>query len=222
MRTKLLLTAAALAAGIATSMAQPVYSVNVVGYINLTAKPGYNLVANQLVNAQNTLDQVLPGVPPDSLVLTYSAGSYIVDVYDGTAWLDNETGDPSATAIAPGKGFFFYNPTATDQTITLVGEVKQGETCVPLPAGYSLISVVAPQSIPLTPANDFANVPDMLYFGYDAVAASYKNVLVNDGSGWLDNESGDPAVAQPEVGEGFFIYNPGPNNADWCRTFNVQ
>ena len=48
MRTKaLLLTAALGLASVATSMAQAVYSVNVVGYINLTMKPGFNLVANQ-------------------------------------------------------------------------------------------------------------------------------------------------------------------------------
>jgi hypothetical protein len=36
MRTKTLLVAAVLAAGLATSMAQNVYSLNVVGYYNVT------------------------------------------------------------------------------------------------------------------------------------------------------------------------------------------
>ena len=47
MRTKtLLLTAVLGIASAASSMAQAVYSVNVVGYVNLTLKRGFNAVAN--------------------------------------------------------------------------------------------------------------------------------------------------------------------------------
>src|SRR5258707_15596446 len=54
MRTKtLFLTAAFSAAGMATSMAQTVYSVNIVGYINLPIVHGLSLVANQLNASPN-------------------------------------------------------------------------------------------------------------------------------------------------------------------------
>src|SRR5262245_48462452 len=63
MRTKtLLLTAAALTAGVLSSFAQSsnVYSVNVVRYINITVPAGgYSFVANQLTNAGNNINVVL-------------------------------------------------------------------------------------------------------------------------------------------------------------------
>jgi hypothetical protein len=49
MRTKALLCTSAVAAGVATSMAQPnVYSLNVVGYVNVPIQGGvsFNLLAN--------------------------------------------------------------------------------------------------------------------------------------------------------------------------------
>jgi hypothetical protein len=150
--------------------------------------------------------------------MTYSAGAYKADIFDGTAWQDALTGDPSTTVLEPGKGFFFYNPDATDVTLTLVGEVKQGETCVDLPNGYALVSVVAPQSISLSAANSFPQIVEMLYMTYENNAY---NSLINDGTAWQDALTGDPADAKPEVGQGFFIYNPDPATT-WCRTFNVQ
>ena len=74
MRTKTILTAAALlAAGALTSMAQSnVFSLNVVGYYNLSLTNGFQLVANQLdldgTGVNNTLQSVfgtsLGSVPP--------------------------------------------------------------------------------------------------------------------------------------------------------------
>src|ERR1700674_3452751 len=59
MRTKTLICAAALlAAGVATSMAQSnVYSLNVVGYVNVPTTGGgfFNMIANPLNNANNSI-----------------------------------------------------------------------------------------------------------------------------------------------------------------------
>ena len=68
MRTKtLLLSAAALAAGVVTSMAANTYSVNVVGYINVTVQPGFNIIGNQLdVDGVDTISTVLNASTPAS------------------------------------------------------------------------------------------------------------------------------------------------------------
>src|SRR5437763_15367210 len=61
MRTKtLLLTAAVLAAGLGASVAQTVFSVNAVGYVNVTIKPGYNLICNPLNGSNNVISTVMP------------------------------------------------------------------------------------------------------------------------------------------------------------------
>src|SRR5688572_17861389 len=103
-KTKFLTALVALAGG-ASLMAQ-VYSVNMVGYINLTMPAGFSLVGNQLSTGGNTLSQVFPSVPAESQVLTFVNNNYVVDIYTGTAWIEATTGNPSTTTIEPGKGFF--------------------------------------------------------------------------------------------------------------------
>jgi hypothetical protein len=227
MRTKtLLLTAALGAASLATSMAQ-VYSVNSVGYINLSLPAGYSLIANQLNTGNNGLNAVLPSVPVESLVLTFANNNYNTDIFDGTAWLDNATGNPTTTTVEPGKGFFVFNPTAGNVVATLVGEVPQGPSLsVSLPPGYKLISGIVPQELSLTTANGFPQVAEMQYQTYIRAGqpgGPGYDVLINDGTQWLDNDTGDPADARARVGEGFFIFNPSATTTyNWTRCFNVN
>lgn len=219
MRTKtLLLTAVLGVAAAATSMADT-FSVNAVGYVNLTMPPGFSLVANQLNKSNNTLNAVLPSVPSDSLVYTFANNIYTVDIFDGSVWLDANSGNPSTTVIQPGKGFFFNNPNATPVTVTLVGEVPQGTNTVALVPGYTLISSVVPQQLSLVASNGFPQVSDMLYLSFSNNAYS---TLVNDGSQWLDANSGNPTDAKPAVGQGFFINNPNATSVNWTRSFSVN
>src|SRR5436190_4799543 len=107
MRTKtLFLMAAAIAAGLVSSFAQSsnVYSVNVVGYINVTTPPGFSMIDNQLSVSNNTLGDVLGNansgpVLQDCQVLKYDKvhANYSLDVYDQgvPGWADAITGNPS-------------------------------------------------------------------------------------------------------------------------------
>jgi hypothetical protein len=220
MRTNaLILTAALGIASAASSMAQAVYSVNVVGYINLAIQPGFNLVANQLkASPNNSLGSVMPLVATETQVLKFVNNNYTADIFDGSGWLDNSTGEPSTTTVAPGEGFFLYSPGAA--TVTLVGEVTTGNNLpVNMGAGFTLISSIVPQTIALDPSNGFNDVAEMQYLTFNAGTQNYNTTLVNDGSGWLNNETGDPVPdPTPAVGQGFFIYSTAP--ATWLRSFN--
>jgi len=120
MRTKTaVLTAAALAAGALSSMAQNVYSLNVVGYINLSMASGYSLVANQLVGADTTLNTVFgTGFSVDGYqVITWNAGSQGFNQPDtfytaataGTAgWYDSSFAS-APVSPAVGQGFVYLN-----------------------------------------------------------------------------------------------------------------
>src|SRR5690242_9398184 len=104
MRTKsLLLSAAALAAGIASSVAQSnVYSVNVVGYVNSTfAGTGkYTLVANPLVAPSNDLISLLDATLPNkSSVLTWNGSGYVGSSKSSGTWSLNQN-------LPVGSGFF--------------------------------------------------------------------------------------------------------------------
>jgi hypothetical protein len=223
MRTKALILTAALGfASAASSMAQAVYSVNVVGYINLSMAPGFTLSANQLKSSpNNSLNNVLPSVALESQLLKFSNNNYTTDIFDGSAWLDAGTGDPSTTTVSPGEGFFFFNPNPSAQTVTLVGEVTTGNgLTVNLGSGFTLASSIVPQSIALNPANGFNNVLEMQYLTFNSATQNYNTALINDGTSWLNAETGDPvADPTPAVGQGFFIFNPDAA-VQWTRSFN--
>jgi hypothetical protein len=247
MRTKLgLLTVALIAAGALPTMAQSnVYSVNVVGYVNITTRPGFNLLANQLTlnPTTNSIATILntsaaPGSLQDCQVLKYNkvAANYSLDIFDGTGffgppgWYDGNTGLPSDRSLNPGEGFFFYNSQSTNVTLTLAGSVPQGSSSVPLTAGFNLVGTVAPVSIPLdqTLTNNFPGVQDMQYLAFTntPAGANYTVPDIYDASGffgppgWYNGNTGNPETPIPAVGQGYFIYTPSGTN--WTRTFNVN
>jgi hypothetical protein len=219
MRTKaLLLTAAIGAAGIATSMAQ-VYSVNAVGYVNVTipkkaAVPvTYAIVSNPLNGTNNLLSTILPNPPDGTSVYLFRAGAYEVPSFlTGVGWI----GD---TAVDPGEGFFVAldNATAPDPTVlTFVGEVPTGNLTNSLPANFSIRSSIVPQSglvtstLLLTP-NDGDNL-----YKFDPVTQAYVIFSYLAGVGWLDTE---PTIG---VAEGFFYQNTTAQSIQWGRTFTVN
>jgi len=223
MRTKtLLLTAALSAAAAASSMAQ-VYSVNAVGYINLTMRPGFNMVANQLNRTpNNSLNNVITGVPIESQVLKFANNNYTVELYDGATWI-KPNGDPGDLTAAPGSGFFFFNPDSTPLTVTLVGEVPQGSLTVTMPPGFNLVSSIVPQAVPLTPANGFNNVLEMQFLYFNPTTQTYDEALLNDGTGWIKLDGTPVPAPAPAVGTGFFIFNPLiGQNVTWTRNFTVN
>ena len=117
MRTKtLLLTAALTAAGALTSMAQ-VYSVNIVGYINLNVPSGFSMIANQLNAAtDNTLETLMPTVPENTTIYKFNpalrAGLGGYDQYqwtsDNPGWAPISAGTPTVIPTPKvGESFFF-------------------------------------------------------------------------------------------------------------------
>lgn len=146
MRTKTLILAAALtAAGIASSLAQSnVYSLNVVGYVNIPVPANTKLlIANQLNTTNNTIGSLLqnPVIPAGAQLFKFNAGytPYTMDEFDLT-WSPN-----ASATLNPGEGAFFISPSAT--TITFVGEVLQGSLTNTLPAGIKVVrSSIVPQA----------------------------------------------------------------------------
>jgi hypothetical protein len=221
MRTKVLLGLAALAVGLSTSMAQ-VYSLNVVGYYNVSVKgnAAFTLCANQLNTGTNGIAQVIPTADFGAQVLTFVNNDYNIDVFDGTAWVDNNTGNPSTTTLQTGKGFFFASVAgAANKTLTFVGEVPQGAVNLPLPAGIALVGTTTPQALELSLANGFPQVfgAQVLYF--DNTVSDYL-IYVNDGTQWVDNNTGNPVTVIPAVGQGWFWQNAAASA--WNRNFTVQ
>jgi hypothetical protein len=203
MRTKtLLVTAAALVAGLASSVAQSnVYSVNVVGYVNQAYPAGaLACIANPLDNGTNTLDSVLGGVPSKSTAQFWT-GSGFTSSGRTTVWSPN-------TAIPPGVGFFINSKSA--YTNTYVGNVacNVGATVTnSLPAG---VLVLVGSKIPYA--------GDMNDTNLNLALPSKSTAQVWNGAGYTS--SGRTTTWSPAlpigVAQGFFLNSKSAH--DWVQT----
>jgi len=211
MRTKALLVAAAFAAGLATSLAQNVYSLNVVGYYNITVPAnGFALIANQLNTTNNTLAGLLPSVPEGTVVYKWTGTTFAISTFEEGEWNQNFT-------LNLGEGAFIKNPLPTSPlTITFVGDVLQGSLTNPIPVGFSIRSSMVPQAggvssvLRLPVANN-----DTVYrwTGSTYAISTWEEI----GPGQGDWSAGEPTV---QVGEAFFVRKNAP--AQWIRSFTVQ
>jgi hypothetical protein len=105
----------------------------------------------------------------------------------------------------------------------LVGEVPQGDVGFSMGPGFSLVSSKVPQDISLTAANGFPQVLEAQYLTFNSATQNYNSTLINDGSAWFNNDTGEPADARPTVGQGFFIFNPSTTTPMvWTRSFSVN
>jgi hypothetical protein len=192
MRTKTaLLTATLVAAGVASSMAQSnVYSVNIVGYVNLTVTPGYNLISLPIQNADPTssINSVLTNssyngsyVPASAgtAVFTWNGHGFNQPMYAGGDgnWYDQTGVTLQTNPLVPGQGFFLQMPSTnvqigngetpkTNLTFTLVGSVLTGTNSYPVTAGYNFYGNFLPISGNLC-TNGFPVVDNSAYYTYN-------------------------------------------------------
>lgn len=222
MRTKtLLLSAAALAAGLVSASAQ-VYSVNVVGYVNVPLAEGFNLVANPLdASGGNDVTNILnKGLPAGTQVYSFNGSSYDISTYTKDKTGTSTNWSPVIT-LDPGLGFWVSIPSgAGAQVNTFVGEVMQGTLTnpnIPAGGGFSLVGSMVPVAGALN--------TDLQYNGgagdqvYQWNGATYDiSTYTKDKTGTSTNWS--PSVPQVAVGEGFWLSSSAGQT--WVRNFSVQ
>ena len=205
MRTKtLLLTAAVVAAGIATSSAQ-VFSVNAVGYVNVTVPKGFSLIANPLKAATNTVGALLASAPDGVTVYKYGATGFSIN--------GKEFGDFAnpTQSLNPGEGAFVNNP-GNPFTVTFVGEVSQGALTNAIPKGFSIRASIVPQAGQLDTVLGFPVVEGDTVYRFNNATGRYVTHGYEFGA-W----SSPPT---PAVGEAFFINKFAAVN--WVRNFSVN
>jgi hypothetical protein len=224
MRTKtLVLTAALAAAGAASAMAQNVYSVNAVGYINKTIQLNYSLLAAPFVVPSYSLDALLPS-PVNNLAVYKPVGnSFDVRFY---AVSDGFWDPDGALTIDPGDGVIVFNDpspargTGAPFTVTFVGEVRQSvggaALTTPIHAGQQIKSSLVPQAGAITAVlgfNPTANVrADQI--GADGLSfADPKFYAVSDGF-W------DPEEPVLDFAQGVYLNSVADQS--WSRVFTVN
>jgi hypothetical protein len=228
MRTKtLLIAAAALVAGVISSEAQTVYSVNVVGYVNVPLVEGFNLVSTPLDSDGTGTNNTVIGLftntlPVNSSVFVYNGAGYDIATYAANKahTATNWTANPS---INPGKGYWVSIPagaySGASSNFISVGTVLQGSLTnanIPGP-GYTIVS----SQVPITGAvqtnlNYIPTVNDSVFIyngaGYDIY--TYAANKAHTATNWSPSQ---PSIT---VGQGFWLNSQ--TGAPWTNNFIVQ
>lgn len=208
MKAKSLLLAGAIAvAGAFSASAQSVFSVNAVGFVNKTFNPGFTLVANPLVAADNSVQTLFDAAPNGTQLFKFNAGNGSFDIATRSilGW-NNGT-----LQLLPGEAVFVNNTTASPFTITFVGNVNQGSLTNALIAGFNMISSQVPQA---GLAETDLGLPVSNGEAVFRFTGSGYNIFSKSILGW------NPEEPQIDVGEGFWINKIASVN--WTRNFDVN
>jgi hypothetical protein len=222
MRTKTILLSALLGSlGSISLMAQStnVYSLNAVGYINITAEPGFNIVSCPLIaSPDNTINTLLTNGTGQFKKWQFwswnpSTAAYTEDSGVGAAW-----GGGGTETLNPGQAAWLFNPSNTPVTITFVGTVPSGTNSITLLAdSFNLVSSILPTSgdIVTNSLMNFTNgVKKDQVWTWDPIAESYTEVSKT--ANWPT----DPV--QANVGGGFWYFNAQATNNFWTESFSVN
>jgi hypothetical protein len=161
MRTKVLLGMAALAAGVASSMAQSnVYSLNIVGYANVPTKPGFTFESNPFdASPNNAANNVIANPDPtqdysgpwdSSSIQTWTGVGFAVVLFDSvtsdtTTGFTTTLGVPApAPILNSGLGYVVSNGQGVSNNITYVGTVRTGTNAITYPTSARPYAVGSP------------------------------------------------------------------------------
>jgi len=228
--------------GSVSVMAQTnVYSLNAVGYINVTIYPGFNIISCPLITSpDNTVGTVLNnsnGAITSSSVYFWfpNPGVYVQDNARAVGTAKGQTTNANGWSFngtnlaSPGVGFWFDSAATTNTTLTFVGTVPSGPITNSMVAGFNLVGSVVPMSgdiasNTLSALTNF-NIGDNVYTWNpsNATYAEYTSVPSSSKAGghgyageWT--VAGDPII--PNVGQGFW-YDNGGNTVNWVENYSV-
>jgi hypothetical protein len=222
-----LLSIVVVGGGIANAAAQ-VYSVNGVGYVNLTLPRGFSMVGNTLdagsgnnVVSQLFAPEMLSAAPTDGRIYVFNAstGVYSIATFNSLTWAWDGAG--ALAEVPPGDGVFFLNVSDAALTCTFVGEVMQGAINVPIPQGFSIKCNPIPQRFDpddpsLPPSERLPGGPGDRVYRFNPATGSYTTYTFSAlAGGWI------PSLPTFEVGEAFFIHRLNPPTS-WIRTFWIN
>jgi hypothetical protein len=227
MRTKtLVLTALSSlsAIGLMAQTSTNVYSLNAVGYINVTIPPGFSIISDQLwATGDNAISNIVndaSGAYDFVTIYKWSGSTFNTDTAlsaVGAPYWENG----GAITLNPGEAAWVNNPNSTNLTFTFVGTVPQGTNTVPVPLGFSMLSSPVPQSGGISTVLGFTNVNlfDQVYV-WTPGSGYFNSGVVPSGAGTgynLEWGNGEPTV---NVGEGFWYQATAA--VSWTRVFSVN
>jgi hypothetical protein len=223
MRTKTMLLSALLGAvGSVSVIAQTnVYSLNAVGYINVTLSPGFNIVSCPLVASPDNTINTLLGANTNGQYKKWQIygwnGGYIQESGTPTGWLEGGT-----NTINPGQAVWIQNPSNITATVTFVGTVPTGSLTNAIQPGFNLVSSILPASgdIVTNSLMLFTNITkkDQVYT-YNPLTLAYTQYSAGGSPAtWV--VGGDPIL--PTVGGGFWYESAAATVNNWVENYSVS
>jgi hypothetical protein len=178
---------------VGSAVAQPIES-----YV-LNLPPGLSLIANQLDQGGNTLNEVMPVVPDGSKLYFYDP---LTTSFGLSATYSSVTGSwsPDNLVLPPGKGAFFENKSGAPFALTFTGTRRLVPNTFPELSvmGWHIVSFSTPQA---GDVNSFGfPVPCGPLVVYKFNGFAYEQYIYDiDAGGWT------PTVPVMAVGEAFII-----------------
>jgi len=235
MRTKVLALSALVGAlGAASAIAQTnVYSINAVGYINVTIPSGYSIVTCQLITPTNTIASLMNdagGQFDNCTVYKYvpALASYATDVGDsaGSSYANGWDANGTIT-LNPGEAVWVNNQNATNITATFVGTVPQGTNTVQIHNGFNLIGSPVPFSGDIVTNMGLTNYTDTSkVFVYNNPAPGHPKgtytISIVDIAGGSQGYKSQWDTPDPvaNVGQGFWFDANG--SFAWTQVFSIN
>jgi hypothetical protein len=209
----LLLAGAVVFASAAGAMAQgTVFSVNAVGFVNKTFQAQqFTLAANPLVAADNSLNALFASAPDGTQIFKFNPAT---QSFQSAVKFATIGFLPSGINLVPGEAAYVKNNSASDFTITFVGNVNQGSLTNSLVPGFNMVSSQVPQAGGIQTDLGYQPGASDQVFKFSAGAFSSFLYLTSGNGLWLPSE---PHIA---VGEGVFVKRNLAGN--WTRTFSVN
>jgi hypothetical protein len=233
---------AALAAGVASSMAQSnVYSLNIVGYANVPNPVQYSfmstpfLVTTAVTNGANEILPANTGQYDGDQVLLWTGVSYRTYGLDSTSptGFSDSGGTPiGAPILTSGLGFLYNNQSGASNNLTFVGQVRTGTNALPLRASpIQLVGSMLPlsggvaSSLGLTNTAavlDGCEIQKIVRTASGAVKGYSITVYDSSQTTGFSDRNGTPNLPEPQmgVGEGFFFNNQTGAGQTWTQILN--
>jgi len=226
MRTKtLLIAAAALVAGVISSEAQTVYSVNIAGYTTaLPANGAFTLLANPLDNGTNSLVSLFPAIPGASTIQIWNGSGYDAYKFSAGHWKNL---DPSHNTnadnfvISPGVGFFINVGGVNPYTNTFVGNVvgpSGNNVTNTVGTGLQLVGSLVPYAdyVTNTASVDLTVAGATTLQTWDPIGQQFVFFKFTAGSWKLNGNAATPQAPFITPAQGFFLAPPTVSNV-WVQ-----
>jgi hypothetical protein len=238
MRTKTLVLSAAIGALSSAALMAQVYSVNTVGYINVTIPPGFSIFADQLNSGNNVITNLIAVDPAGSMdgdtIFKIVGGHYVSFIadslnYPASPW---DGGNATTATLNPGEAAFFNNVYSSPITLTFVGTVLQnpsGNTnSAPyltnaIAPGYNLVSSMVPQGGDITTNLGIVVDPAGSMDGDTIFVMNngHYSTSIADSLNY-PSEAWDPKSPSVTVGQGFIYNRVNTGTFNWVRNFVVN